>query len=274
VASSTGGTASFLEAAGPWVLAGSQLSFWSAEEGKQSFHYQAGASLHQGLDHAREGGKGVSPSLVFWSIETLCGQSPLPVRTLTVSIVRFSFDCFCCGQARVALLAFSGSKKRLALLSLTLADCNHQGLWWVLAHAPLLNIDGPHCFMHRLRDLQKALLADLEQIEDNAHLYRVGRESAYQAVAIQLRNLLLKGRRGLLGRVISQLMLHQLKPSNIFPTEALESFHKDPSKVNIMDVRGRLRLSTSPPGAQVQLEFTDVLLELEKWLDQWVYVLT
>jgi hypothetical protein len=146
VASSTGGTASFLEVAGPWVLAGSQLSFWSAEEGKQSFHYQAGASLHQGLDHALEGGKGVSPSLVFWSIETLCGQSPLPVRTFTVSIVRFSFDCFCCGQARVALLAFSGSKKGLALLSLTLADCNHQGLWWVLAHAPLLNIDGPHCW--------------------------------------------------------------------------------------------------------------------------------
>lgn len=124
--------------------------------------------------------------------------------------------------------------------------------------------------MHRPRDLQKALLADLEQIEDNAHLYRIGRESAYQAVAIQLRNLLLKGRRGLLGRVISQPMLHQFRSSNL-PTKALESFYKDPSKVNIVDVRGRLRLSTSPPGVlQVQLEFTDVLLELEKWLDQWI----
>jgi hypothetical protein len=48
----------------------------------------------------------------------------------------------------------------------------------------------------RPRDLLKALLADLEQIEDNAQLYRSGRESAYQAVAIQSRNLLLSGRHG------------------------------------------------------------------------------
>ena len=94
--------------------------------------------------------------------------------------------------------------------------------------------------MNRPRDLQKALLADLEQIEDNSQLYRVGRESAYQSVAIQLRNLLLKGRRGLLGRVIPQLMLHQLRPSNI-PTETLEAFHRDPSKVKIMDVRGHVK---------------------------------
>jgi hypothetical protein len=64
-------------------------------------------------------------------------------------------------------------------------------------------------------------------------------------------------------------MLHGLRPSNV-STEALDEFYLEPSKVMMMDVRGRLRLSTIPPGAQVELEFSNDLLEVEKWLDQWV----
>lgn len=60
------------------------------------------------------------------------------------------------------------------------------------------------------RDLRPQLIADLEQIEDNIALYQDGRDSAYQTVALQLRNLLLGGRRGLLLRVLPNAAFHPM----------------------------------------------------------------
>ncbi len=100
--------------------------------------------------------------------------------------------------------------------------------------------------MDNNRDLLAALIADLEQIEDNSKLYRSGRESAYQAVAIQLRTLLLGGRRGLLRRVIEEPLLHQLRPSNV-PSEQLAGFHTNGNQAAgfLLDVRGRIRRISS-----------------------------
>lgn len=119
------------------------------------------------------------------------------------------------------------------------------------------------------RDLRRELIADIEQIEDNARLYRAGRNSAYQAVAIQLRNILLGGRRALLARVVREPRLHQFRPSDISP-EALATFRRDPGNAMILDVRGAIELSTASPGAKVELEFTDDLLPLDSWLEQWI----
>jgi hypothetical protein len=118
------------------------------------------------------------------------------------------------------------------------------------------------------RDLRKALEDDLEQIEDNARLYYTGRHSAYQVVAIQLRNLLLSGRRGLLLRVLPGTTLHALRP----PTPGV-SEPDPPGQYSVLrfESRGSLELKTGPGGgARLRLEFTDELLSVEKWLDQWV----
>lgn len=60
------------------------------------------------------------------------------------------------------------------------------------------------------RDLRAELVADLEQIEDNVLLYKAGRNSAFQTVALQLRNLLLGARRGLLLRVLPDANFHPI----------------------------------------------------------------
>jgi len=107
---------------------------------------------------------------------------------------------------------------------------------------------------------------DVEQIEDNARLYRLGRNSAYQGVAIQLRNLLLGGRRGLLLRVVPDASLHAFAPErglSPVPAGAVLAMEFHP--------RGFLTLGM-PGGAQLQLEFSSGLLPVEKWLNQWIIV--
>jgi hypothetical protein len=123
------------------------------------------------------------------------------------------------------------------------------------------------------RDLIQELLKDIEQIEDNAKLYLQGRSSAYQAVAIQLRNVMLDGRRGLLGRVAPDLLLQPFRPSNA-PKEVLDAFHT-PSDTRVhalMDVRGFLRLSTGDgPSVSVHIEFLEPpSLTIGEWLNQWI----
>lgn len=61
------------------------------------------------------------------------------------------------------------------------------------------------------RDLRRALVEDLEQIEDNVALYKAGRDSAYQTVALQLRVMLLSEQRGLLARVLPNATLHPVR---------------------------------------------------------------
>ena len=126
------------------------------------------------------------------------------------------------------------------------------------------------------RDLGRELVADLEQIEDNAELYLRGRKSAYQAVAIQLRNLLLGGRRGLLCRIVPDIHLHAFRPGKA-PTddEIIKRFHQPTSKRVIsttLDVRGQLVLSTGNGApVQVKIEFDDrPNLTIDQWLDQWI----
>jgi hypothetical protein len=121
----------------------------------------------------------------------------------------------------------------------------------------------------KTRNLRRELIADLEQIEDNTRLYRAGRNSAYQAVAIQLRNVLLGGRRGLLARVVPNPTLHRVRPSHV-PPHVLTLFETPNVNAFILDVRGSLRLSTTPPGAQVNIEFVEELVSLGTWLSDWI----
>ena len=118
------------------------------------------------------------------------------------------------------------------------------------------------------RDLRKALLDDLEQIEDNAALYHSGRNSAYQAVAIQLRNLLLNGERGLLGRVLPGATLHRLRPPQI--PEEDEEYRRTVTAL-YFDPRGSVQIGGIPGGARLELVFTEELVSITDWLEQWIY---
>jgi hypothetical protein len=117
------------------------------------------------------------------------------------------------------------------------------------------------------RDLRNALEHDLQQIEDNIVLYKRGRDSAYQAVAIQLRNLLLKGPRGLAARVFPRLTLYQLTPVE----DADQPGDSDGRHVQMLR-RVTLSLQTSYPGAQARLQLAEDLpkLSVEEWLEQWL----
>jgi len=124
------------------------------------------------------------------------------------------------------------------------------------------------------RDLTQELVADIEQIEDNVDLYLSGRKSAYQTVAIQLRNVLLRGRRALLGRVAPDIRLHPFRPSNT-PPDIIEGLRRPSGKrrvVNLLDVRGGLKLSTGGGAPlQVVIHFDEpASLTLTQWLDQWI----
>ena len=124
------------------------------------------------------------------------------------------------------------------------------------------------------RDLASELINGLEQIEDNATLYNDGRNSAYQGVSIQLRRLLGRGRQGLLARVLPNARLHEFRPSNV-PQGHLDEFSLPDDErtqdVDLVDVRGRLQLSTSSPGMSVLIEFVDEpRLAVEAWIEQWI----
>ena len=129
-----------------------------------------------------------------------------------------------------------------------------------------------------LRDLRQALIDDIEQIEDNAALFRDGRNSAYQAVAIQLRNLLIGGRRALVGRVLPGATFHKLKePSHHELPERVKEGLAEAEKRGavrhdfLFEARGSLKLSTGGP-SQLELEFqTEAApIAISDWLSQWV----
>src|SRR3990172_11472712 len=102
------------------------------------------------------------------------------------------------------------------------------------------------------RDLVRALRHDIEQIDDNVKLYREGRDSAYQGVAIQLRNILLGGRRSLLRHVLPNATLHKFKPAVTpkLPPAGLT--------VAIFDPRGVLELGGGQ-GAAMRFTVSDYL---------------
>ncbi len=130
----------------------------------------------------------------------------------------------------------------------------------------------------KMRDLRQALIEDIEQIEDNAARFRSGRNSAYQAVAIQLRNLLLGDRQALVERVLPGATFHKLKePSHHeLPERVTEGLADAEKRGAIQDefhfeARGSLKLNTGGP-SQLELEFQSEAppIPLDEWLLQWV----
>jgi len=117
------------------------------------------------------------------------------------------------------------------------------------------------------RDLRRALLDDLEEIEHSADAFRKGRHSAYQTCAIQMRNLLLRGRRGLLLRVLPEATLRALRPPN---AEVTRPDRPGEYSVVRFDPRGHLELGGEAPGARLYLDFINEPLSVEQWLNQWI----
>ncbi len=132
----------------------------------------------------------------------------------------------------------------------------------------------------RSRDLRAELIADLEQIEDNIALYKAGRDSAFQTVALQLRNVLLGGRRGLLLRVLPRATLHRFTEP-----EAPDEPAVDPTpdeelpagwKRGTHDVVLFGHATISPPWrgerGKIALPIDEhaVSLPVGAWLEQWI----
>ena len=114
---------------------------------------------------------------------------------------------------------------------------------------------------HSQRDLLRALLDDLEQIDDNADLFEEGRVSAYQSVAVQLRNLLVNKDR-LLPELIPDATLHELE------AERTDQLASKGGVLLAATPRGvTMTISTGGPSSGV-LRVTDRTLPLDEWLDQ------
>lgn len=120
------------------------------------------------------------------------------------------------------------------------------------------------------RNLRKALIDDLEQIEDNARLYRQGRNSAYQAVAVQLRNLLLGYDRSLVRRLLPGATFHEFGELPGGPAPPLPDSNDKTVTVAYVNPRGSIQLG-GPAGAQLELSFGEVELSLDEWLEQWIF---
>ena len=98
---------------------------------------------------------------------------------------------------------------------------------------------------------------------------RDGRSSAYQTVAVQLRNLLADTSRSgpLLLRVIPQAKFHKLKEPD-FPLGTIP----EGAVMWEMNPRGSLTLGGGLP--TIRLEVTDELIAIDEWLDDWIIVRT
>ncbi|HLB24063.1 MAG TPA: hypothetical protein VJP07_08205 [Dehalococcoidia bacterium] len=113
------------------------------------------------------------------------------------------------------------------------------------------------------RDLRHELIADVEQIEDNARLFLAGRNSAYQAVAIQLRNLLLKGPRGLMLRVFPGATLH--------PLSAEPGREEGADGLIRVTLLGHADLVLRPtPHVQLPVQYDAEPIPISQWIGQWV----
>lgn len=121
------------------------------------------------------------------------------------------------------------------------------------------------------RDLHKELVADLEQIEDNVALYRAGRDSAYQTVALELRNILLGERRGLLVRVLPDATFHPISDG-----EPSDEPHPEPSPGGTRRIVLFGHAEFRPPWQGQRASITLPIdgskepLPLAEWLRQWI----
>ncbi len=125
------------------------------------------------------------------------------------------------------------------------------------------------------RDLRGELIADLEQIEDNIALYKAGRDSAFQTVALQLRNVLLGGRRGLLLRVLPEAKFHPI--ANGDDVAAGDTSPDAPGKAAIT-ILGHVEFRPPWRGQRASITLPIDLnkepIQIEEWLEQWVVVPT
>lgn len=125
--------------------------------------------------------------------------------------------------------------------------------------------------MRQQRDLTAALLESLEQLNLANRSYAGGTESSYQGVAIQLRKLLLGGRRGLLGRVVTDPTFHplpgirEIKPSVPLPFDLTDAANNSV----FFDFAGGLQLRTNgPPRLYLRFLRDAPVLPIEAWLRQ------
>lgn len=118
-------------------------------------------------------------------------------------------------------------------------------------------------------DLRRSLVDDLEEIEAAVTAFKAGRESAYQTVAIQLRNLLADTSRAgpLLERVLTGAKFERLRPRS-------RPAGSDPDRRRMtwtVDCRGVMHMSTGPPYLTVTLDVVeDDLVPVDEWLNDWI----
>jgi hypothetical protein len=121
------------------------------------------------------------------------------------------------------------------------------------------------------RDLRAELLSDLEQIEDNAALFGEGRQSAYQTVALQLRNLLLGGRSALLNRVLPYATFHPIRDKG---DDVLEEPLPPGRHRTTLFGHAVLRVPWHGRPGAITLPVDESLapVSVNRWIDQWVLV--
>lgn len=118
-------------------------------------------------------------------------------------------------------------------------------------------------------DLRRSLVDDLEEIEAAVTAFKAGRQSAYQTVAIQLRNLLADTSRAgpLLERILTGAKFERLRPRS-------RPAGSDPDRRRMtwtVDCRGVMHMSTGPPYLTVTLDVVeDDLVPVDEWLNDWI----
>ena len=118
------------------------------------------------------------------------------------------------------------------------------------------------------QNLRKALIDALEQIEDNANSFEErGRESAYQAVAIQLRKLL-TDKHPLLPRVLPDFKLERLRPPADF-WDGDKDRREGRWVVMAVDPRGVLELGGGRVVWKPEVSPGD-FVAVDEWIDDWV----
>ena len=112
----------------------------------------------------------------------------------------------------------------------------------------------------------------LEQIEDNVALYKAGRDSAYQSVALQLRTILLGGHRGLLARVLPDATFHPVRGK--YDEEIEEGSAPDDPQLKPVILFGHAEFRGPSRGERTSLTVPiDDLREplpTGEWLTQWI----
>ncbi|MBI5288057.1 MAG: hypothetical protein HY873_03700 [Chloroflexi bacterium] len=115
------------------------------------------------------------------------------------------------------------------------------------------------------RDSVQQLNLALDEIDAGVARYLNGGRSAYQSVAVQLRKLLLTGRRGLLVQMIPQPTFHAF-------TDLPELIPPEPGLEPVVFLARVRFFPTKVGGYMFELDLNEDKdpLPLESWLDEWI----